>query len=84
MYHMMKASVRDLRYNFPQIEARLRAGEEIEITKRKQVIARLSPVRTRRKKKMPDFAKMLKEIYGDKVFEVSGAELISADREERF
>jgi antitoxin (DNA-binding transcriptional repressor) of toxin-antitoxin stability system len=77
MYHMTKASVRDLRYNFPQIEARLRAGEEIEITKRKRVIARLVPERTRGKRKMPDFAKMLKEIYGDKVMKTTGAELIS-------
>jgi len=81
MYHMNKASVRDLRYNFPQIEARLRAGEEIEITKRKRVIARLSPVRARRRRKMPDFAARLREIYGDKVMQVSGAELISEQRE---
>jgi antitoxin (DNA-binding transcriptional repressor) of toxin-antitoxin stability system len=77
MYHMTKASVRDLRYNFPQIEAQLRCGEEIEITKRKRVIARLVPVRARGRKKMPDFAKMLKEIYGDKVMRTTGAELVS-------
>jgi len=37
--------VRDLRYNFPQIEALLHSGEEIQITKRKRVIARLLPLR---------------------------------------
>ncbi len=81
MYHMTKASVRDLRYNFPRIEAQLRSGEDIEITKHKRVIARLSPVRPRSKRKMPDFAKMLKEIYGDKVMRTSGAELISEERD---
>lgn len=39
MYHMKKASVRDLRYNFPKIERALRAGQEIQITKRNRVIA---------------------------------------------
>jgi hypothetical protein len=33
---------------------------------------------------LPDFLARLKEIYGDKVLEVSGADLISADREDRF
>jgi antitoxin (DNA-binding transcriptional repressor) of toxin-antitoxin stability system len=80
MYHMTKASVRDLRYKFPQIEARLRSGEEIQITKRKRVIARLLPVRASGRKRMPDFAKMLKEIYGDKVMKTTGAELISEQR----
>ena len=69
--------MRDLRYNFPQIEAQLRSGEEIQITKRKRVIARLVPVRALGKRKMPDFAKMLKEIYGDKVMKTTGAKLIS-------
>jgi antitoxin (DNA-binding transcriptional repressor) of toxin-antitoxin stability system len=32
--------VRDLRYRFPEIESRLRDGKEIEITKRRKVIAR--------------------------------------------
>ncbi len=43
MYHMKKASVRDLRYGFKKIERLLHEGEEIQITKRKHVIARLVP-----------------------------------------
>jgi antitoxin (DNA-binding transcriptional repressor) of toxin-antitoxin stability system len=55
MSHIMKsATVRDLRYNFPEIEARLQRGEEIEIRKRKRVIARLVPVRPKLEK-YPDF-----------------------------
>ena len=38
---MRKASVRDLRYSFKKIERLLREGEEIQITKRRRVIARL-------------------------------------------
>jgi antitoxin (DNA-binding transcriptional repressor) of toxin-antitoxin stability system len=80
MYHMKKASVRDLRYNFPQIEAQLRSGQEIEITKRKRVIARLLPVRPHAKTPTPDFTKMLREIYGERVMKTSGADLISEQR----
>ena len=47
MYHMKNASVRDLRYGFKKIERLLRQGEEVQITKRRRVIARLVPESTR-------------------------------------
>ena len=81
MYHMKKASVRDLRYDFSKIERALRAGEEIQITKRRQVIARLVPERARGAR--PDFMARLRQIYGDTKLKVSGAELISRERDER-
>jgi antitoxin (DNA-binding transcriptional repressor) of toxin-antitoxin stability system len=82
MYHMKRASVRDLRYHFPEIEARLRQGEEIEITKRKRVIAKLVPVRARRRRKqLPDFMGRMRKIFGDRVSEVTGAEIVSEQRE---
>jgi antitoxin (DNA-binding transcriptional repressor) of toxin-antitoxin stability system len=80
MYHMTKASVRDLRYDFKKIERLLLQGEEIQITKRRRVIARLVPERAEGAKKMPDFEARVRKIYGDKVLAVSGAELISWDR----
>ena len=82
MYHMKTMSVRDLRYRFPEVEAQLREGEEIKITKRKRVIARLVPERPA-KRAMPDFAARLKEIYGRRVAKVSGAEIVSLLRGER-
>jgi antitoxin (DNA-binding transcriptional repressor) of toxin-antitoxin stability system len=80
MYHMTKASVRDLRYDFKKIERLLLQGEEIQITKRRRVIARLVPEREEVAKKMPDFEARVRRIYGDKVLAVSGADLISWDR----
>jgi antitoxin (DNA-binding transcriptional repressor) of toxin-antitoxin stability system len=80
MYHMTKASVRDLRYEFKKIERLLLQGEEIQITKRRRVIARLVPERKEVAKKMPDFDARVRRIYGDKVLAVSGADLISWDR----
>jgi antitoxin (DNA-binding transcriptional repressor) of toxin-antitoxin stability system len=80
MYHMKQASVRDLRYAFKKIERLLHQGEEIQITKRRRVIARLVPETTEAAKPAPDFLARLRSIYGDKVLAVSGAELISSDR----
>jgi antitoxin (DNA-binding transcriptional repressor) of toxin-antitoxin stability system len=73
--------VRDLRYRFPEIEARLHEGEEIEITKRKRAIAELVPLKIRRRKGPPDFMPMLRQIYGNKVSKVTGAQIVSEQRE---
>jgi antitoxin (DNA-binding transcriptional repressor) of toxin-antitoxin stability system len=80
MYHMKKASVRDLRFGFKKIERLLRQGEEIQITKRRRVIARLVPENPHSAAQMPDFLERLRAIYGDKMLETSGAELIAQDR----
>ncbi len=80
MYHMKKASVRDLRYEFKKIERLLHQGEEVQITKRRRVIARLVPESAGLGKQVPDFLTRLRAIYGDKVLEVSGAELVASDR----
>jgi len=81
MYHMRKASVRDLRYSFTKIERLLQQGEEIQITKRRRIIARLVPEKAEAPKEMPDFMARLRAIYGNKILKVSGAELIRKDRD---
>jgi len=77
---MKSVSVRDLRYDFPKVEEMLRSGEEIRITKRRKVIARLTPEPTERPP-LPDFLGQMKEIFGDKVLKVTGAQIISEDRD---
>ncbi|MFB3923049.1 MAG: type II toxin-antitoxin system Phd/YefM family antitoxin [Terriglobia bacterium] len=79
---MKNASIRDLRYRFPEIEARLREGKAVSITKRKRVIARLVPVKPRRRIR-PDFLGRLKQIYGSKLSKLTGAELVALGRGER-
>jgi antitoxin (DNA-binding transcriptional repressor) of toxin-antitoxin stability system len=81
MYHMAKASVRDLRYKFRAVEDLLKRGHEIQITKRKRVIATLVPAKTESTVKLPDFEARLRKIYGSRMLKVSGAELIARDRE---
>ena len=73
---MRKVSLQDLRYRFAHIERLFQQGKELEITKRKQVIARLLPVARR-----PDFLARLRRIYGSKKLKVSGAQLLAQERE---
>jgi antitoxin (DNA-binding transcriptional repressor) of toxin-antitoxin stability system len=77
---MKTVSVRDLRYDFPKVEQLLRAGEPIQITKRRKVIARLTP-EPAEQRPLPDFLGQMREIFGDKVMKVTGAEIISEDRD---
>ncbi|HEY2932249.1 MAG TPA: hypothetical protein VGK99_10940 [Acidobacteriota bacterium] len=77
---MRKATVRDLRYRFSEVEDLLREGEEIQITKRKRIIARLIPAKSPVSSRRPDFLARLKKIYGGKTAEVTGAELVSRER----
>ena len=67
---MKTATVRDLRYDFPRIEAWLQSGEQIEITKRGQAIGRLVPAATphQRKRVKPDIMAQLRNVWGDRVF----------------
>lgn len=83
---MKTVSVRDLRYDFPKVEAMLKSGEPIQITKRKQPIARLTPEPIQEsagRPPLPDFLARMRANFGDRILEVSGAELISADRDGR-
>lgn len=68
---MKTASVRDLRYDFPKVEAWLKAGEEIQITKRNKVIGKLMPEARpvpRELPPLPDFEARRKRIWGDRVY----------------
>ena len=80
MYHMKTASIRDLRYHFPKIERMLAQGQEIQITKRKKVIAKLVPALATPPVR-PDFLGRLKEIWGDRILTPSNAEIIAQDRD---
>lgn len=81
MCHMKRATVRDLRYSFKEVEASLADGEEIEIVKRKKVIAKLVPVRPNAPPPMPDFLGRMRRIWGDRILEPSNVELLAAERE---
>ena len=82
MHHMKTITVRDLRYHFPRVEAFIAEREEILLTRRKRVIARiLPPELSKPKRKRPDFLARIRRIYGEKLLKVSGAELLREERE---
>ena len=67
---MKTATVRDLRYDFPKIEAWLAGGEEILITKHSKPIARISSEIAVEKPMppLPDFLARAKKTWGDRFF----------------
>ncbi len=79
---MKTASVRDLRYHFSRVEHLLRDGEEIQITKRKRVIARLIPNRSSvtRLQHRPNFLLRLQKLFGHQLLKTSGAQRLSEER----
>lgn len=81
MYHMKKASVRDLRYRFTEVESLLREGTEIQITKRRRVIARLVPADRPIPGERPDFLARLKKLYPKGPLKVSGAKRLAEERD---
>ena len=80
MHHMRKATVRDLRYRFSVVEDLLGEGEEVQITKRKRIIARLLPVQPAAAPRRPDFLARLKKLYRGKSLKVTAADLLSSER----
>jgi antitoxin (DNA-binding transcriptional repressor) of toxin-antitoxin stability system len=66
---MKTASVRELRQNFGRLLTWIEEGQEIQITMRRRVVARLVPEQSKSsvKVRMPDFAARLKKIHGKKI-----------------
>lgn len=68
---MKTASVRDLRQNFPRVMAWIEDGEQVAVTMRRKVIARLVPEKQAAPKvepMPPDFAVLSREIFGKREF----------------
>ena len=69
--HMNTATVRELRNSFPRLEAWLREGESVAISKRGEVVAVLSaPSAAERggKAPKPDIMARLRRTWGKRVF----------------
>jgi len=67
---MKTATVRDLRYDFPKIEAWLAEGEDILITKHSKPIGRITSdtAGQRPLPAHPDYEARLKKTWGDRFF----------------
>ncbi|NQU66236.1 MAG: type II toxin-antitoxin system prevent-host-death family antitoxin [SAR324 cluster bacterium] len=76
---MKTASVGEVQKNFAKVINRINAGEEIMITKRGKIVAKISAVSPQKKLQWPDF---MKDAIRNKGIPTS--ELIQSNREERF
>ncbi len=83
---MKTASVRDLRHHFASLLAWIREGQEVQITMRRRVIARLVPEKpqTARPVKMPDFVRRLKKIHGPRTISADAARDLLAENKGRY
>lgn len=83
---MRTASVRQLRTEFPKVLAWINAGEEVAITRRRKIVANLTPAGDAPKKKpaLPDYRARLRAIYGDKVIPAAVMADLLADNKGRY
>ena len=74
---MKTASVRDIRQNFPAVMRWIEEGENVAITMRRKIVARLIPERPpiTRTAATPDFDVISKRIFGTKKFRGNLADL---------
>ena len=83
MDHMKTATVRELRNEFPRIEAWVHEGESINISKRGKIIATLVPAKgasgnARRRPKV-DIMARLRKTWGGRVLTLEQVEAMRAD-----
>jgi antitoxin (DNA-binding transcriptional repressor) of toxin-antitoxin stability system len=80
---MKTATVRELRNEFPRIEAWVHEGESVSISKRGQIIATLVPVWATHsgpgKPAKPDIMSRLHETWGGRVFTLKEVAAMRAD-----
>ncbi len=83
---MKTVSVSRLRSEFPKVLAWVNSGEEVAITRRRKVVANLTPAGDAPRKKItpPDFKKRLRQIYGDKVIPAAVMVDILAENKGRY
>jgi antitoxin (DNA-binding transcriptional repressor) of toxin-antitoxin stability system len=64
----------------------IKEGQEIKITMRRKIIARLIPERRAKKRavKMPDFAARLRKVHGHRIISSGAARAILAENKGRY
>ncbi len=85
MHHMKRATVRDLRYQFPRVSRWLEEGETVEITLRGQPFATMVATKKKRAsaKEWPDFAARRARLFPTGVLGKPLSEIVSEGRGDR-
>lgn len=81
-YRMKRASIGEAQHNFGELIRQVAAGEEIEITRHKRVVARLVPAGSGDAAEYPDFAGRAEKIFAQSAGSPA-SEIVLQDRDER-
>ncbi len=77
-------SIRELQQNLKKVMARVERGEVVEVTRRRQTVARLTPVRrTGPSAPWPDLKARRRAVFGDRVVVPSGSDIVIEGRGNR-
>jgi len=88
MSHMAKVptvSIRELQQRLKQVMERVERGQVVEVTRRRRAVARLSPLAGRDgpAAPWPDLDARARAVFGDRLIEPSGSDIVDADRGNR-
>jgi antitoxin (DNA-binding transcriptional repressor) of toxin-antitoxin stability system len=78
---MKTVSVRELQQNIKAVLERVERGEIVEVTRRRRLIARMSPAGNAvREVKWPDLDKRARMVFGDRVIDPPASVQVVEDR----
>lgn len=78
--HMRITTIRELKHDTTTVLSWVAEGQTVEVRRRNQPVALLSPPERRAAVKRPDFAARLRSIYGRKCLKTTATSLISDAR----
>lgn len=80
---MRKTNIRELKHETSKVLAEVESGGTLELCRRGKTVAIISPPGPPAKVPRPDFAARMREIYGDRVLETTGTDLMQEARGDR-
>jgi antitoxin (DNA-binding transcriptional repressor) of toxin-antitoxin stability system len=75
-------SIRELKHDTTTVLSWVAGGESVEVRRRGEPVAILSPGARKTRVARPDFAARLRAIYGSRALATTGSELVAASRGE--
>ena len=79
---MKITTIRELKHDTATVLSWVARGETVEVRRRNEPVALLSPPQRRSPVRRPDFAARMRAIYGRKVLGTPGTDLIAESRGE--
>jgi prevent-host-death family protein len=86
MYDMSdrSVSIRELQQNLKRVLAMVERGDVVEVTRRRQPVARLSPIRASSPlSAWPDLDERARTVFGDRIVSPGASDVVIGDRGER-